>query len=123
MSEKDIELEFLKFKKMTAMKKLTQTIKEHDVKKDYRAILLSKLTERAKEILSYAEAQYPKETEMIIKVLSNAIESGKISGYIDEYSLYHLFINLGLNVKIPIRIYYASKGEKKPLIELFKNTE
>ncbi|MEM1549699.1 MAG: double-stranded DNA-binding protein [Candidatus Methanomethylicia archaeon] len=121
MSVEDIDLEVLKLKKIAKMRKSITRSDEAPVSmKDYKSILLNKLTERAKEILKYAEEQFPEETKRIIEVLAKAIDSGVISDYIDEYSLYDLFISLGLNVRIPTKIYYARKGEKKSLYDLFK---
>lgn len=122
MSEEDIDLEILKLKKMAKMRKsITHLDEAYTSMKDYKSILFNKLTERAKEILKYAEDQYPEETKRIIEVLAKAIDSGVISDYIDEYSLYDLFISLGLNVRIPTKIYYVRKGEKKSLYDLFKS--
>lgn len=122
MSEEDIDLEILKLKKMAKMRKsITHLDEAYTSMKDYKSILFNKLTERAKEILKYAEDQYPEETKRIIEVLAKAIDAGVISDYIDEYSLYDLFISLGLNVRIPTKIYYVRKGEKKSLYDLFKS--
>lgn len=122
MSE-DIDLEILKLKKMAKMRRTLSNLSEAKAsgEKDYRSILLNNLTERAKEILKYAEEQYPVETKKVVEVLAKAIESGSIKDVIDEYSFYELLINLGLNVRIPTRIYYVRKGEKKSLYDLFKN--
>jgi DNA-binding TFAR19-related protein (PDSD5 family) len=122
LSESDIDLEILKLKMMADLKKKALSLKkgQSTEKRDYRSILMDRLTERAKEILSCAESQYPEETRKIIEVLGKAIESGDIKDTIDEYSLYDLFLNLGLNVRIPTGIYYVRKGEKKSLIDLFK---
>jgi DNA-binding TFAR19-related protein (PDSD5 family) len=122
LSESDIDLEILKLKMMTDLKRKALSLKkgQSTEKRDYRSILMDRLTERAREILSFAEAQYPEETRKIIEVLGRAIESGDIKDNIDEYSLYELFLSLGLNVRIPTGIYYVRKGEKKSLIDLFK---
>lgn len=122
MSEGDIDLEILKLKIMADLKRKALSLKkaQPSEKRDYRSILMDKLTERAKEILRCAEAQYPEETKRIIEVLGKAIDSGYIKDYIDEYSLYDLFLSLGLNVRIPTGIYYVRKGEKKSLADLFK---
>jgi len=119
----DIDLEILKLKKMAKMRRALSNLSEAKApsEKDYRSILLNNLTERAKEILKCAEEQYPVETKKIVEVLAKAIESGSIKDVIDEYSFYELLINLGLNVRIPTRIYYVRKGEKKSLYDLFKN--
>jgi DNA-binding TFAR19-related protein (PDSD5 family) len=122
LSEGDIDLEILKLRMMADLKRKALSLKkvQSTEKRDYRSILMDRLTERAKEILSCAEAQYPEETRKIIEVLGRAIESGDIKDTIDEYSLYELFLSLGLNVRIPTNIYYVRKGEKKSLIDLFK---
>jgi DNA-binding TFAR19-related protein (PDSD5 family) len=122
LSESDIDLEILKLKMMADLKRKALSLKKDQSteKRDYRSILMDRLTERAREILSFAEAQYPEETRKIIEVLGRAIESGDIKDNIDEYSLYELFLSLGLNVRIPTGIYYVRKGEKKSLIDLFK---
>jgi len=119
----DIDLEILKLKKMAKMRRALSNLSEAKAsgEKDYRSILLNNLTERAKEILKCAEEQYPVETKKIVEVLAKAIESGSIKDVIDEYSFYELLTNLGLNVRIPTRIYYVRKGEKKSLYDLFKN--
>ncbi|MEM2136706.1 MAG: DNA-binding protein [Candidatus Methanomethylicia archaeon] len=122
MSSDDVELELLKLKKMLRKASAIESSKRVESKIDYRSILMDRLTERARELLRCAEAQYPNEAKNIIEALGRLIESGKIEGSIDEYSLNEVFLNFGLNVRFPTKIQYVRKGEKKSLSDLLKES-
>lgn len=122
MSSDDVELELLKLKKMLRKTSAIESSKRVESKIDYRSILMDRLTERARELLRCAEAQYPNEAKNIIEALGRLIESGKVEGSIDEYSLNEVFLNFGLNVRFPTKIRYVRKGEKKSLSDLLKES-
>jgi len=78
------------------------------------------LTDRAKEVLRHAKEQYPSVANYVVRVLAKFVEEGKVKEPIGGYDLYRLFHDLGYRIRLPIRIYYEKKGERKPLSELFK---
>ncbi len=121
MSSEDLELQLLKLRKLAQLQSKLAS-KERAIKK--RApieILNNYLTEKAKEVLRVARSQYPQITRRVIEVLAKSIEEGKIKEQIDGYELYNLFLRLGFPIRMPIKIYYEKKGERKPLSELFKS--
>lgn len=123
MDEEDIELELIKMRKLAQLQRLMMKRKkseEEEVKKSPEEILNKWLTGKAREVLSYAREQFPMVADQIVKVLARFIEEGKVKEPINGYDLYRLFYDLGYRIRLPIRIYYEKKGERKPLSELFK---
>ncbi|RLE51955.1 MAG: hypothetical protein DRJ26_00645 [Candidatus Methanomethylicota archaeon] len=120
MADEDLELELLKLRKLARLQRLMTSKKSQPKQKDPMEILSKMLVGRARDVLKAAEAQYPLATRKVVEALAKFIEEGKIKEPINGYALYKLFLDLGMPVRMPIRIYYEKKGERKPLSELFK---
>jgi len=119
MDERDIELELLKMKRLAELsRRLKKSNKE--ISEDPLKLLNSLLSEKAKEVLKVAEQQFPRETKRIVDVLARLVKEGKIKSIITGYSLYQLFLDLGLKIRMPTKIYYEEKGKRKPLSEYFR---
>ncbi|RLE92726.1 MAG: hypothetical protein DRN04_09335 [Thermoprotei archaeon] len=123
MSE-DKSLELLRKKKLLElqMKLLEKQLREKEPKISPKKILESVLTPKAKEILREARRQYPEATERVIEILANYVVEKGIKK-IDGVTLYNIFLNLGLPVRIETKIVYKSRGEVKSIRELLKNKE
>ncbi len=121
MCNEDLELEMLKLKKLAELQRKLISTKKKTERKDPMEILNKVLIGRAKEVLEIAKEHYPIATKRIIEALAKFVEEGKLKGPINGYDLYNLFLDLGLPIRMPIRIYYEKKGERKPLSDLFKS--
>ncbi|RLE81950.1 MAG: hypothetical protein DRJ51_02720 [Thermoprotei archaeon] len=95
-------------------------VEESKSLEDPRELLNKSLTEKAKEVLKYAEMQYPKLTEYVIRELARLIVQGRIKGEIDGYTVLYIFRELGYPIRLPTRIVVKRKGETKSITEYLK---
>ncbi len=122
MSDDDNELEKLKEKRLTEMQKnilfkqkqekLLATQKEPPKKEPIpRDILVRRLGHRGLEVLQNAEAQFPKETKIVVEKLSELISTGEINEQIDGGKLLLLLRSVGLNVRVKTKISIEEDGK------------
>ena len=122
MSEEDKELEKLKEKRLAEMQKNISFQKKQeeaiDAQKDAqkntpkpRDILVGRLGYRGMEVLENAEAQFPKETKIVIEKLAELITSGEIDEQIDGGKLMTLFRAIGMNVRVQTTINVEQEGK------------
>ncbi len=125
MSE-DEELEFLKHRMLKEL--MQQKLREEQERRraealaeeDPRAIVASYLVGRGLEVLEAAEAQYPQVAAAVVRELAKLIKQGRVKGPITGEELYSVFLNLGLRVRLPTKIYYEKHGERKGLSDLIR---
>ena len=126
MSDEDIELNLLRLKKLKQLqerardkeKESTEGIKGKE--ENPRSLVSRFLDDKASEILDIASYQFPKETEAVIGMLASLIKKGALSEMLDGPTLYHLFLRLGIPVKLKTRIVYYEDGKVKSLEEKLK---
>jgi DNA-binding TFAR19-related protein (PDSD5 family) len=119
MTEYDPELEIIKAKKLLKMKK---KITEEKPKTD-RELLVEHLIDRGTEVLSTAEAQYPKETAIIIAKIAELIKSGELQGKISGGELLSLFRSIGLRVRMDTKISVEEHGKLVSLSDRLRSKE
>jgi len=83
-------------------------------------VLQDVLVGRAPEVLEAARQQYPDVTQKLEQLLAKLVLQKKIQGKIDGGTLFGLFLNLGLRVRLETRIVYYDKGQVKTLEEKIK---
>jgi DNA-binding TFAR19-related protein (PDSD5 family) len=124
--DEDPELEIIKARKMKQLKEkaaLNEKIKEDETKTnmtkiDDKEIVLKYLYDRGDEVLRLAEAQYPVQTEIIIKRIADLIKSREIDSLISGGELLAIFRSVGLRIRVDTNIRiedhgkYISFGEK-----------
>ena len=125
--KEDPDIEILKAKKMKEM--MMNVAKQEKIKKELelknkkakitdKEIFRSYLYDRGEEVLTLAENQFPFETMMIVKKLTELIKNGEINNKISGGELLTLFRTVGLNIRIDTKIKiedhgkYVSFGEK-----------
>jgi len=117
----DFELELLKKKKLSEMERKLQEAASTKTKPpetvDPWAVVGSKLVGRGREILDAARAQYPAETDLIIKRLAELITAKIFNEPLSGELLFAIFRRLGLDVRLETRIVYSKHGEVKSLAE------
>ena len=123
MSDEDSELERLKASRLAEMQKnistqqTTPDPKPADPKpaesapENPRDSLLKILGFRGLEVLENAESQFPSETGMIVKKLSELVKTGEISETLDGGQLLALFRSVGLNVRMATKINIEQDGK------------
>lgn len=122
MSE-DIEIELLKhraLRKMMSQQAAKERAQPSAEAEDPRSVVASRLVGRGLEVLEAAEEQYPQVAAAVVRELARLIKQGKVEGPITGEELYALFLSLGLRVRLPTRIYYEKRGERKGLGELIR---
>ncbi|MGD1838217.1 MAG: DNA-binding protein [Nitrososphaeraceae archaeon] len=125
--KEDPDIEILKAKKMKEMMK--NIARQEKIKRELelknekskvtdREIFRSYLYDRGEEVLTIAENQFPFETKMIVKKLTELIRNGEINNKISGGELLTLFRTVGLNIRMNTSIKieehgkYVSFGEK-----------
>ena len=76
-----------------------------------RDLLVGRLGFRGLEVLENAESQFPYETRIIVKRLSELVRSGEIGVAIDGGQLLALFRSVGLYVKMATKINVEQDGK------------
>ncbi len=123
-SENDEEIEFIRRRKMLELQKRALEILARKRKEEGREsaeeMVRKNLTEKAREVLDTALAQYPRITRRIIIVLANAIRNGEIKTPIDGVTLYNTFRYLGIPIRLETKIRFYEKGRYIDLKEKLK---
>ena len=127
----DSELERLKAKRLAEMQKNLSakqnetTTESEDSKQEKkpenpRDIVVPKLGFRGVEVLENAESQFPNETPIIIKQLSDLIKSDELPEILDGGKLLALFRAVGLNVRMATKINVEQDGKFVSLTDKLK---
>jgi len=128
LSEEDSELERLKAKRLAEMQKnlssrQDQTSKptEKVISPNPRDLLVNILGFRGLEVLENAESQFPNETKIIVKKLSELIKTGEINETIDGGKLLTLFRSVGIHVRMKTKINIEQDGKFVSLSDKLSN--
>lgn len=117
--DEDPELAIIKARKMKQLKEkaaLIEKIKEDETKTnmtkiDDKEIVLKYLYDRGDEVLRLAEAQYPVQTEIIIKRIADLIKSKEIDSLISGGELLAIFRSVGLRIRVDTNIRIEDHGK------------
>ncbi|MDP9211534.1 MAG: double-stranded DNA-binding protein [Thermoproteota archaeon] len=117
--DEDPELVIIKARKMKQLKEkaaLIEKIKEDETKTnmtkiDDKEIVLKYLYDRGDEVLRLAEAQYPVQTEIIIKRIADLIKSKEIDSLISGGELLAIFRSVGLRIRVDTSIRIEDHGK------------
>lgn len=117
--DEDPELAIIKARKMKQLKEkaaLNEKIKEDETKTnmtkiDDKEIVLKYLYDRGDEVLRLAEAQYPVQTEIIIKRIADLIKSKEIDSLISGGELLAIFRSVGLRIRVDTSIRIEDHGK------------
>ena len=122
MTEEDKDLEMLKAKRLAEMQKNISSQQKqedsHTSQKDQkkneptpRETVVQKLGYRGLEVLSNAEYQFPKETQIVILKLAELISSGSVTETLEGGQLLALFRGVGINVRMKNKINIEKDGK------------
>ena len=117
--DEDPELAIIKARKMKQLKEkaaFIEKIKEDETKTnmtkiDDKEIVLKYLYDRGDEVLRLAEAQYPVQTEIIIKRIADLIKSREIDSLISGGELLAIFRSVGLRIRVDTNIRIEDHGK------------
>ena len=117
--DEDPELAIIKARKMKQLKEkaaLIEKTKEDETKTnmtkiDDKEIVLKYLYDRGDEVLRLAEAQYPVQTEIIIKRIADLIKSREIDSLISGGELLAIFRSVGLRIRVDTNIRIEDHGK------------
>jgi DNA-binding TFAR19-related protein (PDSD5 family) len=117
--DEDPELAIIKARKMRQLKEkaaLIEKIKDDETKTnmtkiDDKEIVLKYLYDRGDEVLRLAEAQYPVQTEIIIKRIADLIKSREIDSLISGGELLAIFRSVGLRIRVDTNIRIEDHGK------------
>lgn len=115
----DPELAIIKARKMKQLKEkaaLNEKIKKDETKTnmtkiDDKEIVLKYLYDRGDEVLRLAEAQYPVQTEIIIRRIADLIKSREIDSLISGGELLAIFRSVGLRIRVDTNIRIEDHGK------------
>ncbi len=85
-----------------------------------RQILSERLVDRGDEVLRAAEAQFPRETSMIVEKLAELIRGNQIAEPIRGGDLLALFRAVGLNVSFETSIRFEKDGRALSIADKLK---
>ena len=115
----EIRLKLLRLQK----KMLSRGKPREEERKDPRQIVLSVLSdEKAVEVLKAAEEQFPQVISKVIEALAKYVVENNVKS-IDAYELYQLFLALGLNVRLPLKIKVVKGGKEISFEDYIKEKE
>lgn len=118
--EEDSELRLIEQRKMAQMKKRmmeASTQKEEKAQKTDREVVESMLYDRGDEVLATAYANFPRETEQIVKELAGMVRSSKFNERVSGGELYSIFRQVGLRFSLRTSIKVQDKGKLVDLSE------
>ncbi|MGH9921758.1 MAG: DNA-binding protein [Nitrososphaerales archaeon] len=121
MTDYDPELEIIKAKKLLKMKK--KITEEKPKPKTDRDLFIAHLVDRGTEVLAAAEAQYPRETAMIVAKIAELIKNGELQSMISGGELLALFRSIGLRVRMNTKISIEEHGKLVSLSDRLKSKE
>ncbi|HZD33893.1 MAG TPA: DNA-binding protein [Nitrososphaeraceae archaeon] len=118
-SEEDRELEIIKARKMRELREQAAATERRRKIQDEKSSLeqskkqtfLNYVYDRADEVLSAAEAQYPSQTMAVINRILDLIERGDIQQKISGGELLSLFRMLGLHIRMNTTIKIEDHGK------------
>lgn len=119
---RDQELESLKRKRLSELKKRFNFQESASIKKNIKskrnpqATLNKAFKDRAWEVFNFAKVQFPQAMPRITNTLTHLISSGKITSLNGE-ELHRFLQKCGLRVKLNTTIKFAEKGQLRPLRE------
>jgi DNA-binding TFAR19-related protein (PDSD5 family) len=122
MTDYDPELEIIKAKKLLKMKKKMITEEKPKPKTD-RDLFIAQLVDRGTEVLAAAEAQYPRETAMIVAKIAELIKNGELQSKISGGELLALLRSIGLRVRMNTKISIEEHGKLVSLSDRLKSKE
>lgn len=118
-TEEDRELEIIKARKMRELREQAaaterrQKIQDEksSLEKSKKQTFLNYVYDRADEVLSAAESQYPSQTMVVINRILDLIERGDIQQKISGGELLSLFRMLGLHIRMNTTIKIEDHGK------------
>lgn len=118
-AEEDRELQIIKARKMRELREQAaaterrQKIQDEKsgLEKSKKQTFLKYVYDRADEVLSAAEAQYPAQTMTVMNRILDLIERGEIQQKISGGELLSLFRMLGLNIRMNTTIKIEDHGK------------
>ncbi|ABL77710.1 hypothetical protein Tpen_0300 [Thermofilum pendens Hrk 5] len=121
--EKDIEL--IKRRMLLEMQKkmLAKEAKREPERINYYEVFVSHLTDDGKEMFGKALEQYGEVARKIGEKLGYLFHTGRITGSLDASTIYWIFQEAGLPIRLETRIVYKKKGEVKSISDLLKEEE
>jgi len=121
MTDYDPELEIIKAKKLLKMKK--KITEQKPKPKTDRDLFIAQLVDRGTEVLAAAEAQYPRETAIIVAKIVELIKNGELQSRISGGELLALFRSIGLRVRMNTKISIEEHGKLVSLSDRLKSKE
>ena len=117
--EEDPDLEIIKARKMLKLREQAAATEKRRkiedesklVEKSRKQAFLKYIYDRADEVLSAAESQYPSQTASLMNRILDLIERGDIQQKISGGELLSLFRMLGLNIKMNTTIKIEDHGK------------
>jgi DNA-binding TFAR19-related protein (PDSD5 family) len=116
MTADDPDIEIIKARKLKELREKAAAFEKAkssspQKKRSDREVVSDYLYDRGDEVLSLAYAQYPVQTEAIVRRLAELMVSGEIRSRISGGELLALFRSVGLNVRVNTTIKVEDKGK------------
>jgi DNA-binding TFAR19-related protein (PDSD5 family) len=121
--ERDVEL--IKRRMLLEMQKKLLRASQPERKEvvDYERIFVEHLTDDGRMMYEKAVEQYGEEARRIAEKLGRLYRSGRLQGLMNAETVYWVFREVGLPIKIETRIVYKKGGEVKSIGEMLRGED
>ncbi len=119
----DADLEIIKKRMLLEMQR---KILEKEIKRsepDYYALFMEHLTEDGKLMFEKAIKQYGETARKVGEKLGRLYYLGRLQGRMDAETVYWVFSEIGLPIRLETRIVYKKGGEVKSISDMLKEEE
>ncbi len=119
----DADLEIIKKRMLLEMQR---KILEKEIKRsepDYYALFMEHLTEDGKLMFEKAIKQYGETAKKVGEKLGRLYYLGRLRGRMDAETVYWVFSEIGLPIRLETRIVYKKGGEVKSISDMLKEEE
>lgn len=123
MLGREIDLELIKRRMLAEMQK---KLLENETKRrepDYYSVFLEHLTEDGKAMFEKALEQYGNTAKTIGEKLGRLYSLGRLQGRMNAGSVFWVFSEIGLPIRIEAKIVYKKGGEVKSISEMLKKED
>lgn len=102
---------------------LRQSAPKQEKRADFLSVFISSLTEDGREMFDRAVKQYGDAAKKVGEKLGMLVYAGRIRGKLTAETVYWVFYELGMPIRLETRIVYKKGGEVKSISEMLREEE
>ncbi|MEM0087494.1 MAG: hypothetical protein QXT33_03225 [Thermofilum sp.] len=102
---------------------LQQSAPKQEKKIDFLTVFTSSLTDDGREMFNRAVKQYGEAAKKVGERLGALIHAGRIRGKLNAETVYWVFYEIGMPIRLETRIVYKKGGEVKSISEMLREED